>query len=239
MKKWVLLLCLGCLLIPNTIYALESGEAGSGQTTTDQTQQTEPAANTNTEIVTLEKCVDGDTAKFLSSDGSITSYRFLAVDTPETVHPTKGVEPYGKEASDFTCNALTNAKEIKLEFDDNAGKVDKYDRGLAWVFVDGQLLQEQLISKGLAEVAYLYDDYKYTGLLQDAEAVAKANKVGLWSEDSSITEESKTEEVNQEEEEDAKEEKGIFAFFNRVLEAITASLNDLVDSILQMIEDML
>ena len=35
-------------------------------------------------------CVDGDTAKFLYNDEKITA-RFLAIDTPETVHPTKGI----------------------------------------------------------------------------------------------------------------------------------------------------
>ena len=48
-------------------------------------------------------CVDGDTAKFLYKEEKITA-RFLAIDTPETVHPTKEEEAYGKEASKYTCN---------------------------------------------------------------------------------------------------------------------------------------
>ena len=75
-----------------------------------------------TEIVTLDKCVDGDTANFKTSTGTVYKTRFLAVDTPETVHPTKEVEAYGKEASNYTCETLTNAKEIKLEYDDNSDR---------------------------------------------------------------------------------------------------------------------
>ena len=50
--------------------------------------------------VKLSKCVDGDTAKFIYNDEVITA-RFLAIDTPESVHPTIGEEPYGKEASNI------------------------------------------------------------------------------------------------------------------------------------------
>ena len=99
------------------------------------------------EEVTFSKCVDGDTIKILL-DGEEYTVRMLAVDTPESVHPTKGVEYYGKEASEFTCNQVTNAKKIELEYDDNSDKTDKYSRLLAWVFVDDNLLQQQLIENG-------------------------------------------------------------------------------------------
>ena len=115
--------------------------------------------------VEFSKCVDGDTAKFIYKNEVITA-RFLAIDTPESVHPTIGEEPFGKDASNFTCNTLEKADEIVLEFDSNSDKTDKYDRYLVWVFVDGKLLQKELISKGYAEVAYLYDDYKYTKELE-------------------------------------------------------------------------
>lgn len=129
---------------------------------------------------TLNKCIDGDTAS-LNIDGKIKKVRFLAIDTPETNHPTLGEEPYGKEASNYTCNALKNAKTIEIEYDKNSDKTDKYDRQLVWIFVDGKLLQKQLIKKGYAKVAYLYGDYKYTGALQKAQKQAKKEKVGIWS----------------------------------------------------------
>lgn len=134
------------------------------------------------ETVTLSKCVDGDTAWFFLNEEKIKT-RFLAIDTPES---TTKVEAYGKEASEYTCNLLSKAKTIEIEYDENSDKLDKYNRHLVWVFVDGKLLQDLLIEKGLAEVKYLYGDYSYTSLLQDHEKIAKENKVGIWSEEEEI-----------------------------------------------------
>lgn len=130
--------------------------------------------------VTFSKCVDGDTAKVILNQKEIT-VRFLAIDTPETKHPQKGEEPFGKEASNYTCNKLKKANKIELEYDGKE-KTDKYNRHLAWVFVDDSLLQKELIQKGYAEVAYLYDDYKYTKILQKEESLAKLEKCGKWND---------------------------------------------------------
>lgn len=154
------------------------------------------------EIVTLEKCVDGDTAIFKDQEGEIFKTRFLAIDTPETVHPTKKEEAFGKEASKYTCDSLTNAGEIKLEYDGGSDKEDKYGRRLAWVYVDGILLQEKLIELGYAEVAYLYGDYQYTDRLKEKEVHAKENKIGLWSNE-------KKEKLNTQEEKDQSTTKSV------------------------------
>ncbi len=132
--------------------------------------------------VTLEKCVDGDTARFMYKKSNIKA-RFLAIDTPESVHPTKKVEPFGKEASKYTCDMLSNAKKIVLEYDINSDKTDKYDRHLVWVFVDDVLLQEELVSNGYAKIKYVYGDYKYLDELKKEEQIAKGNRVGIWSLD--------------------------------------------------------
>ena len=131
--------------------------------------------------VSLESCVDGDTANFVLNN-EVIKVRMLAIDTPETKHPTIKEEPFGLLSSEFTCNELKNANKIEIEYDSNSGKLDKYNRHLAWVWVDGYLLQDKIIKEGLAEVAYLYGDYKYTGTLENHQAIAKSEKVGIWSE---------------------------------------------------------
>ena len=128
--------------------------------------------------VTLDKCVDGDTAWFYL-DGEEIKARFLAIDTPES---TTKKEAFGKEASDFTCNLLKKASKIEIEYDDNSDKLDKYDRHLVWVFVDDNLLQDLIIKNGLGEVEYLYGDYKYTSILEASEILAKTNRVGMWND---------------------------------------------------------
>ncbi len=130
------------------------------------------------EKVKFSKCVDGDTAKFII-DKKEETFRFLAIDTPES---TNKIEPYGKEASKYTCDKLTNAKSIEIEFDPNSNELDKYGRYLVWVYVDNQLLQDDIIRNGYAEVAYLYGDYLYTEKLQKSEKLAKEEKLNIWSD---------------------------------------------------------
>lgn len=137
-----------------------------------------PSISANEKInVSLEKCVDGDTAWFIRDNVKIKT-RFLAIDTPES---TTKIEEYGKEASKYTCSLLTNANTIEIEYDSNSDKTDKYDRHLVWVFVDGELLQKKIIDQGLAEVAYLYGNYKYTDILKASQDEAKEKYLGLWS----------------------------------------------------------
>lgn len=157
--------------------------------------------------VTLSKCVDGDTARFILDEEEVRA-RFLAIDTPESVHPNINPEVYGKDASEYTCKLLTNATKIELEYDDNSDKQDKYNRELVWVFVDGELLQEKLISVGYAEVKYLYGDYKYTEQLNKVQEKAKEDKLGIWAlEETDAETEDVKEETKKETNKDSKTEK--------------------------------
>lgn len=177
------------------------------------------------EKVTLVKCVDGDTAHF-SINNETKKTRFLAIDTPESVHPTKKEEPYGKEASTYTCDQLTNAKEIILEYDEKSEKIDKYGRVLAWIFVDGKLLQEDLVSKGYAEVKYLYGNYKYTDKLKEKQKEAKESKLRIWSDEVQnykTTTEKETTKTTQKTKK-TKNEDEIFAEIGEILKKLATKL---------------
>ena len=132
--------------------------------------------------VELVGTVDGDTAKFKMNGEQIT-VRFLGINTKETVDPEIGEEAWGKEASDFTKEKLENATKIELEFDSSADEKDKYNRYLAWIWVDDKLLQNSLVESGLAENYMLKNNYKYAGILQESEENAKNNKLGIWSDE--------------------------------------------------------
>ena len=84
----------------------------------------------------------------------------------------------GKKASNYTKSALAKAKKIEIQYDGN--RTDKYGRKLAWIFVDGQLLQDKLVKKGYARVYYVYGKYKYTNKLRASEKIAKRKKLGIW-----------------------------------------------------------
>lgn len=49
-----------------------------------------------------------------------------------------------------------NSGRLTLEFDEG-DKKDRYGRLLAYVFVDGQSVQETLLKEGFAQVAYIYE----------------------------------------------------------------------------------
>lgn len=129
--------------------------------------------------VELVKVVDGDTAWF-DINGEETKVRFLYIDTPES---TNQVEPYGKEASEFVSNELNHAQKIELELNVDGDEYDKYDRLLAWVFVDNELLQEKIAENGLCEKFYDYGyEYTYKNIIIEADQKAKDRKVGIYSE---------------------------------------------------------
>ena len=124
----------------------------------------------------VTRAVDGDTL-LLESGHRV---RLLGVDTPETVHPTRGEEPFGREASDF-AKARTTGRAVTLEFDRE--RTDHYDRVLAWVFVGDELLNESLVAAGLSPVVRispLRPDYEKR--LLAAERAAKAAGLGIWSD---------------------------------------------------------
>ena len=138
------------------------------------------AEDSNVDIVKFKKCIDGDTALFTLNNEEI-KVRFLAIDTPETVHPNKEKDPIGVLASEYTCNKIKNANSLKLEYDKDSSKYDKYNRVLAWVWIDNYLLQEELINLGYAKLDYLYGDYKYIDRLFKLEDLSKEKKLGIWN----------------------------------------------------------
>lgn len=148
--------------------------------------------DTNKINVDLVDTVDGDTAKF-KMNGEKVTVRFLGINTKETVDPKRGEEAWGKEASDFTKEKLKNATKIELEFDEIADEKDKYNRYLVWIWVDDELLQDLLVKEGLAETYMLQNNYKYAGILQESEEIAKNNKLGIWSEETSKKDNDKNE----------------------------------------------
>lgn len=132
------------------------------------------------EIVQFMGQSDGDTANFVLMEG-IRATRFLAIDTPETNSSTGGLHPYALPAKEYTKDKLENAETIILEMDEESDIEDNYGRLLAWVWVDGELLNYKLVEEGLAWVKYLYGDYKYNDQMIKVESEAQKKDVGLWA----------------------------------------------------------
>ena len=88
--------------------------------------------------------VDGDTLVANNSQHEQIKVRLIGVDTPETVKPNTPVQPYGKEASDFSKEHLTD-KDVFLEYDKE--KEDRYGRTLAYVWLDKETMFNELLVK--------------------------------------------------------------------------------------------
>ena len=133
---------------------------------------------------TVTRVVDGDTIE-ISLNGKTEDVRLLLVDTPETVHPDKPVQPFGPEASQFAKNKLTG-KQVRVEYD--GPKRDKYDRILAYIWVDGNNFNKMLLEQGLARYAYVYDPpYTHSNALMKAQNRAKSAGKGIWSQNNYVT----------------------------------------------------
>ncbi len=126
-------------------------------------------------LVFVERVVDGDT--LLLADGE--RVRLLGVNTPETKHPSKPVEPFGEEASAFT-RSLVEGRTVRLELDRE--RRDNYGRILAYVYCDQRFLNEELIRAGLsfAQTRFPYSE-QMKRRFKAAEAEARSHRRGLWS----------------------------------------------------------
>jgi micrococcal nuclease len=126
---------------------------------------------------TVTRVIDGDTIE-INYKGRTEDVRLLLIDTPETVHPSKPVEPFGPEASQFVKDTLTGEKvRIKVGSEER----DRYDRLLAYVFINGTTIQEMLFKKGLAATAYLYNDLTMLDQFHKAQKPAREAGIGVWS----------------------------------------------------------
>lgn len=125
------------------------------------------------------RVVDGDTI-VVSDKGKDVKVRLVGVDTPETVHPRKPVEHYGKEASRFTTNLLKGEK-VYLVGEPLPGALDRYGRTLAYVYrvPDGLFVNAEIIRQGYGH-AYTQIPSKYMREFKQLEQFAKKAEKGLW-----------------------------------------------------------
>lgn len=125
------------------------------------------------------RVIDGDTLVLNPSD----RVRLIGVDTPETVHPKKMAECYGKEAKAFTSSMVAE-QNVRLVFDDaNAGRrhKDRYGRTLGYLYLrEGNMLNAELIRQGFAH-AYTRFPFRYLVEFKRLEREARAKHLGLWS----------------------------------------------------------
>ncbi len=123
--------------------------------------------------VFVERVIDGDT--IITDDEE--RIRYIGMNTPETVHPSKPVEFFGEEASDKNTE-LVEGQIVELEFD--IEKIDQYGRTLAYIWLDDEMINAKLLAEGYAQVATYPPNIKYVDYFLFLQEEARINEMGLW-----------------------------------------------------------
>jgi micrococcal nuclease len=127
---------------------------------------------------TVVGVLDGDTIEVARGNATDT-VRLLGIDTPETHHPSKPVECFGPEAAAFTDDQLLG-RSVQLEADIEPR--DRYDRRLAYVVVDGERFNDELLRLGYARLLVIEPNRKHARTMLSEELDAKRAERGLWGE---------------------------------------------------------
>ncbi len=146
------------------------------------------SSNTAKTEATVKTFVDGDTTHFyVSSDlveGGVLKARYLAINTPES---TGKIEEYGKKASNFTKEKLSQATSIIIESDTEAWDIDSTgSRNLVWVWYKTSESEEyrnlniEILQNGLA-IANSSANNRYGSYCTAAIAQAKEQKLNIYS----------------------------------------------------------
>jgi len=138
--------------------------------------------------VTVKTFVDGDTVHFNVPEyvmaNGVLKARFLAINTPES---TGKIEQYGKKASQFTKEKLSNATSIIVETESNVWDPDSTgSRYLVWIWyktadmADYRNLNVEILQNGLA-IANNSAQNRYGSTCMSALNQAKAQKLNIYS----------------------------------------------------------
>lgn len=126
----------------------------------------------------LSRVVDGDTLVLESG----VRVRFIGIDTPESKHPQKPVEPFALEASKFTQSLLADSEAVCLIDSAIGDEYDKYGRRLAYIFSQHGLdVNAELLRVGLAKGYYGFP-FDRKEAFKVIENQAKTQHRGVWGD---------------------------------------------------------
>ncbi|MDN6298772.1 MAG: thermonuclease family protein [Micrococcaceae bacterium] len=127
---------------------------------------------------TVVRVVDGDTL-VASLDGTVETIRLLNVDTPETKKPNTPVQCLGPEATEYLRQRLPAGTGVHLEYD--VERTDRYDRTLAGVYLDGDLVNADIAREGLGVAVLFEPNHRFHDEVLAAQQEALEEETGLFS----------------------------------------------------------
>jgi micrococcal nuclease len=134
---------------------------------------------TSPNSATMKRVVDGDTID-IAIGGNTERVRLIGINTPETKHPTKGLECYGPEASAYTEQLLPKGTKLRVERDIEAR--DKYGRLLLYVYIENSnvFVNLDLVLQGYARPMVFEPNTAHKIDFAQAATQAELRNVGLW-----------------------------------------------------------
>ncbi|MCL2932978.1 MAG: thermonuclease family protein [Trichodesmium sp. MAG_R03] len=129
-------------------------------------------------MIKVERVVNGQTIEIAD--------RSVAVPILEPIHligiqaPDIRQKPWGQKAR-IQLEKLTLGREVLLEFD--VQKKNKFDHLLAYVWLEGKLINKFLVEEGWALVKPDFPNTKYIETLINAQEKARLMGLGIWDPD--------------------------------------------------------
>lgn len=126
----------------------------------------------------VQQVIDGDTIE-VSVGGKNYRVRYIGVDTPETVHPDKAVECFGREAT-AKNRELVAGKTVRLVKD--VSEMDRYGRLLRYVYIGDLFVNAEMVRLGYARATSFPPDVRHQEEFRRLEREAREARRGLWAE---------------------------------------------------------
>lgn len=134
------------------------------------------ASTARTLVAKVERVSDGDTIVAFTFEGTKLRLRLLGIDAPESPHGDKPGQPFGEEAGDY-LDHLIGGKTVRVD----AYGPDQYHRVLAVIWDGPVNVNLLMVAMGYAEVYRGAPCQVYCRELEDAEAKARQDRVGMWA----------------------------------------------------------
>jgi endonuclease YncB( thermonuclease family) len=139
------------------------------------------AAASRSLVATVDRVSDGDTVTATTNEGTKLRIRLLGIDAPEIANGQKPGQPFGEQARDY-LEHLIGGKLVQV---DAYGPDFRGKRVLAVIFDDQVNVNLLLVAMGYAEVYRGTRCQAYCQELEQAEAKARQDRVGMWAQGAS------------------------------------------------------
>jgi micrococcal nuclease len=126
----------------------------------------------STRSCTIAHVSDGDSIK--CRDGA--RVRLIGIDAPELDQ-----EPFGMRARAALERRIPPGSVVSLAFDVQSR--DRYGRCLAYVWLDGRLVNEEQVAEGYAATITVPPNVRLAERFRTALASARERQAGLWADD--------------------------------------------------------